>query len=56
MRENQSTFKKARLKRLPNVEKACIMPWDVLEKKRADRTFACTPVSQEYYRSTTFVS
>ena len=28
------------IKRLPNLEKACIgMPWDVLEQKRADHTY-----------------
>ena len=31
--EQQSAFK-----RLANLEKACAMPWDVLEKKRADHT------------------
>ena len=33
------TKQQSAFKRLPNLEKACIMPWDVLEKKRADNTF-----------------
>ena len=42
------TRQPSELKRLPNLEKACIMPWDVLEKKRADHTHTPEVRSSSY--------
>ena len=33
------TKQQSALKRLPNLEKACVIPWGVLEKKRVDHTY-----------------
>ena len=34
-----NTRQQSAFKRLPNLNKACIMPWEVLEKKRADHIY-----------------
>ena len=38
LNRSAKTKQQSAFKRLPHLEKACIMPWDVLEKKRADHT------------------
>ena len=44
MHENQESASKL----LPNLEKACIMPWDVLEKKRTDHSYTPEVRSSSY--------
>ena len=45
MHENQSP---SASKRLPYLGKACIMPWDVLEKKRTDHSYTSEVKSSSY--------
>ena len=45
MHENQSP---SASKRLPYLGKACIMPWDVVEKKRTDHSYTSEVKSSSY--------